>query len=159
MQLRIGQGFDVHQLAVGYKLWIGGIEVEHETGSVGHSDGDVLIHAICDAMLGALNLRDIGYHFPDTEADFKGIDSKVLLKKVNNLIEQKGYRVNNIDTTVCLQRPKLKELIPTMSATIAQVLEIEPDAVSVKATTTEKLGLVGREEGISAHAVVLLLKD
>ncbi|HPF93924.1 MAG TPA: 2-C-methyl-D-erythritol 2,4-cyclodiphosphate synthase [Tenuifilaceae bacterium] len=159
MSFRVGIGYDVHQLAEGYKLWLGGIEVPHVKGSVGHSDGDVLIHAICDAMLGAVAMRDIGYHFPDTDASFKGIDSKVLLKRVQSIITDKGYAVGNIDSTICLQKPKLKDLIPEMQRTLEQVLNLPQGTVSVKATTTEKLGFVGREEGISAYAVVMLQKN
>ncbi len=159
MNFRVGIGYDVHQLAKGYKLWLGGIEVSHVKGSVGHSDGDVLIHAICDAMLGAVAMRDIGYHFPDTDASFKGIDSKVLLKRVQSIITDKGYTVGNIDSTICLQKPKLKDLIPEMQRTLEQVLNLPQGTVSVKATTTEKLGFVGREEGISAYAVVMLQKN
>jgi 2-C-methyl-D-erythritol 2,4-cyclodiphosphate synthase len=159
MNFRVGIGYDVHQLAEGYMLWLGGIEVPHVKGSVGHSDGDVLIHAICDAMLGAVAMRDIGYHFPDTDASFKGIDSKVLLKRVQSIITDKGYAVGNIDSTICLQKPKLKDLIPEMQRTLEQVLNLPQGTVSVKATTTEKLGFVGREEGVSAYAVVMLKKN
>jgi len=159
MNFRVGIGYDVHQLAEGYMLWLGGIEVPHVKGSVGHSDGDVLIHAICDAMLGAVAMRDIGYHFPDTDASFKGIDSKVLLKRVQSIITDKGYVVGNIDSTICLQKPKLKDLIPEMQRTLEQVLNLPQGTVSVKATTTEKLGFVGREEGVSAYAVVMLKKN
>ncbi len=156
--LRIGNGYDVHRLAEGYDLWLGGINVPHSKGSVGHSDGDVLIHAICDALLGALALRDIGVHFPDTDPTLKGVDSKLLLKKVMELVRAKGYEVVNIDTVVCLQQPKIKNLIPQMQQTLAQVMGVEADSVSVKATTTEGLGFEGREEGVSAYAVVLLCK-
>lgn len=159
MELRIGQGYDVHQLGEGYELWIGGIFIPSEYGSIGHSDGDVLIHAICDALLGALALRDIGYHFPDTEPELKGIDSKILLDKTCQLITSKGYKINNIDTTVCLQSVKLKNHIPNMVSKLAEVLKINENQVSVKATTTERLGFVGREEGIEAHAVVLLTRE
>ena len=159
MNFRVGVGYDVHQLAEGYKLWLGGVEVPHVKGSVGHSDGDVLIHAICHAMLGAVAMRDIGYHFPDTDASFKGIDSKVLLKRVESIISDKGYVVGNIDSTICLQKPKLKDLIPEMQRTLEQVLNLPQGTVSVKATTTEKLGFVGREEGVSAYAVVMLQKN
>jgi 2-C-methyl-D-erythritol 2,4-cyclodiphosphate synthase len=158
MSIRVGIGYDVHRLAEGYPLWIGGIQVEHTKGSVGHSDGDVLIHAICDAMLGAAALRDIGYHFPDTDPTLKGIDSKILLKKSAQLIASAGYRIGNIDSTICLQKPKLMDLIPQMQRTLEKVLALEPGTVSVKATTTEKLGFVGMEEGISAYATVLLYK-
>ncbi len=159
MQFRIGQGYDVHKLGKGYELWVGGISIPAEYGSIGHSDGDVLIHAICDAMLGALNLRDIGYHFPDTDPELKGIDSKILLKKTCEIIKNKGYKINNIDSTVCLQKVKLKNHIPTMIATLEEVMELSENQISIKATTTEKLGFVGREEGVEAHAVVLLTKE
>jgi 2-C-methyl-D-erythritol 2,4-cyclodiphosphate synthase len=159
MSFRVGIGYDVHRLAEGYDLWIGGIKVEHTKGSVGHSDGDVLIHAICDALLGAAALRDIGYHFPDNDPNLKGIDSKILLAKTNVIIKNAGYSIANIDSTVCLQQPKLKELIPEMQQTLEQILKLETGTVSVKATTTEKLGFVGTEEGISAYATVLLNKE
>lgn len=159
MKIRIGFGYDVHKLEIGYQLWLGGIQVEHVKGSVGHSDGDVLIHAICDAMLGAANLRDIGIHFPDTDKSLKGIDSKVILKKTYELVQSKGYQIGNIDSTVCLQKPKIKDLIPTMQKVLADVLEISIDDISIKATTTENLGFVGKEEGIAAYAVVLLMKN
>lgn len=148
----------MHALAQGYALFVGGIQIPHSKGSVGHSDGDVLIHAICDAMLGALALRDIGYHFPDTDPSLKGVDSKVLLRKTHAIIEEKGYSIGNIDSTVCLQQPKLKDVIPTMQETLEGILNLSNGTVSVKATTSEKMGFVGREEGISAYAVVLLLK-
>jgi 2-C-methyl-D-erythritol 2,4-cyclodiphosphate synthase len=158
MNLRIGNGYDVHQLAPGLELWLGGIKIEHEKGSVAHSDGDVLIHAICDAILGAAGQRDIGVHFPDTSSEFKGIDSKILLKETVRIVEEKGYRIVNIDCVLCLQRPKVKALIPEMIATLAEVMGVDVGCVNVKATTTEKLGFVGREEGIEAHAVTLLYK-
>ncbi|WP_423126741.1 2-C-methyl-D-erythritol 2,4-cyclodiphosphate synthase [Gaoshiqia sp. Z1-71] len=158
MIFRIGFGYDVHRLAEGESLWLGGIPVPHQKGTVAHSDGDVLIHAICDAMLGAAKLRDIGYHFPDNSTDFKNIDSKVLLKKTNGLISEKGYTIGNIDATIAAQKPKLKDYIPMMEETLAEVLGVDFDAVSVKATTTEKLGFEGREEGISAYATVLIQK-
>lgn len=159
IDFRIGQGYDVHQLVEGRELWIGGILVPHTHGSLGHSDGDVLIHVLCDAMLGALNLRDIGFHFPDTASEYKGIDSKILLAKTYELIKQKGYVVNNIDTTVCLQQPKLKDFIPRMKLVLSEILELTDQVLSIKATTTEQLGFVGRKEGIEAHAVVLLKKQ
>jgi 2-C-methyl-D-erythritol 2,4-cyclodiphosphate synthase len=149
-------GYDVHQLVEGRDLWIGGIKIEHSLGLLGHSDADVLIHAICDALLGAANMRDIGFHFPDTSAETEGMDSKIILRKTIELIASKGYRVGNIDATICAQRPKMNPHIPQMQATLAQVMNLDPDAVSIKATTTEHLGFEGREEGISAHAVVLL---
>ncbi|PWD99908.1 2-C-methyl-D-erythritol 2,4-cyclodiphosphate synthase [Marinilabilia rubra] len=158
MSIRIGMGYDVHQLAEGYKLWIGGIEIPFKKGSVGHSDGDVLIHAICDALLGALNLRDIGYHFPDTDPDLKGIDSKILLEKTMNIIREKGYDLGNMDTTICLQKPKINPHIPEMQKTLARVMKVDISQVSVKATTTEKLGFVGEGKGISAYASVLINK-
>ena len=156
MSLRIGYGYDVHQLAEGEDLVIGGLTVPHEKGSVGHSDADVLLHVICDALLGALALGDIGTHFPDTDMAFKGIDSKVLLKRTWDLVQSHGWTLSNMDTTVCLQRPKLKPHIPQMRKCIAEVMEVEMGRIGIKATTTEKLGFVGTEEGVSAHAVVLL---
>ena len=159
MKIRVGVGFDVHKLVTGRELWLGGIRLEHEMGLLGHSDADVLIHAICDALLGAANMRDIGYHFPDNSADFKNIDSKILLAKTVKLIAGKGYRVGNVDATVCAERPKLKKFIPEMQEVLARVMEVDVDDVSIKATTTEKLGFTGREEGISAYATVLIEKD
>lgn len=159
MKIRVGFGFDVHRLVEGRELWLGGIRLEHEKGLLGHSDADVLIHAICDALLGAANMRDIGYHFPDTAGEFKNIDSKILLRKTVALIATKGYVVGNIDATVCAERPKLKKHIPEMQQVLAQVMGIDEDDVSIKATTTEKLGYTGREEGISAYAIVLLTKS
>ena len=156
--MRIGFGFDVHQLVPDRDLWLGGIKIEHSLGLLGHSDADVLIHAICDALLGAANMRDIGYHFPDTAAETDGIDSKILLRKTIDLIATKGYRVGNIDATVCAERPKLNPHIPAMQQCLAKVMGIDEDAVSIKATTTEKLGFIGREEGISAYAVCLIEK-
>ena len=155
---RIGFGYDVHALVPDRELWLGGIKVPHTLGLLGHSDADVLIHAICDAMLGAANLKDIGYHFPDTSSSFKNIDSKILLKECDRLIKEKGYTISNIDSTICAQKPKLKDYIDPMRECLAKVLELDPDCVSVKATTTEKLGFVGKEEGIAAQAVVLLKK-
>lgn len=156
MSLRIGYGYDVHQLAEGEDLVIGGLVIPHEKGSVGHSDADVLLHVICDAMLGALALGDIGTHFPDTDPELKGIDSKILLRQTWELVQAKGYALVNMDTTVCLQRPKLKPHIQGMRQCIAQILDVDVDLIGIKATTTEKLGFVGTEQGISAHAVVLL---
>ena len=156
---RVGVGYDVHRLAEGHELWLGGVKVQHTRGSVAHSDGDVLIHAICDALLGALALRDIGFHFPDSDPTLKGVDSKVLLKKTQEIIVNRGYSIANIDSTICLQGPKIQSLIPTMQNTLEDILGMEQGTVSVKATTTEKLGFVGREEGISAYAVALLCKD
>ena len=159
MKIRVGFGFDVHQLVAGRELWLGGVRLEHEKGLLGHSDADVLIHAICDALLGAANMRDIGYHFPDTAGEFKNIDSKILLKKTVELIGDKGYSVGNIDATICAERPKLKANIPAMQQTPSAVMGIDEDDISIKATTTEKLGFTGREEGISAYATVLIMKE
>jgi 2-C-methyl-D-erythritol 2,4-cyclodiphosphate synthase len=156
MKIRVGFGFDVHQLVEGRDLWLGGIRLEHTKGLLGHSDADVLIHAICDALLGAANMRDIGYHFPDTGAEFKNIDSKILLRRTVEIIATKGYRVGNIDATICAERPKLKAHIPSMQECLAECMGINVDDVSIKATTTEKLGFTGREEGISAYATVLI---
>lgn len=158
MNIRIGNGYDVHRLAEELPLWLGGVLIPHTKGSVAHSDGDVLIHAICDALLGAAGLRDIGVYFPDTDAAYKGIDSKILLKRVMELVREKGFQVGNVDTIICLQRPKIKDHIPQMQETMARVMGIEIDNVSIKATTSENIGFVGREEGISAYAVVLLSK-
>ena len=141
------------------ELWLGGIKFEHELGLLGHSDADVLIHAICDALLGAANMRDIGYHFPDNAGEFKNIDSKILLAKTVSLIATKGYRVGNVDATVCAERPKLKARIPEMQEVLAGLMQVDVEDVSIKATTTEKLGFTGREEGISAYATVLIEKD
>ena len=159
MKIRVGFGFDVHQLVEGRELWLGGVKLQHKKGLLGHSDADVLIHAICDALLGAANMRDIGYHFPDNASEYKNIDSKLLLKKVVELIAIKGYRVGNIDATVCAERPKLNPHIPVMQQVLAEVMGVGVDDVSIKATTTEKLGFTGREEGISAYATVLIEKD
>lgn len=156
MSLRIGYGYDVHQLAEGENLVIGGLTIPHEKGSVGHSDADVLLHVICDALLGALALGDIGTHFPDTDPAYKGIDSKILLRDTWALVKARGYQLANVDSTVCLQRPKLKPHIPEMRACIAGILGVDMDRIGIKATTTEKLGFVGLEKGVSAHAVVLL---
>ena len=156
MDFRVGQGYDVHRLAEGETLWLGGILIPHNKGTVAHSDGDVVIHAICDALLGAAKLRDIGTHFPDNSAEFKNIDSKILLKKSYLFVLEKGFEIVNIDCTISAQQPKLKPFIPEMERTMAEVLEIGEDRISVKATTTEKLGFEGREEGISVSAVVLL---
>lgn len=156
--VRIGLGYDVHQLAAGEELWLGGILIPHEKGTVAHSDGDVLLHAICDALLGAAGLRDIGFHFPDTDAAYKNIDSKILLKSVYQLVQEKGYFLINLDATISAQRPKLKDWIPSMESVIAGLLETTAEFVNVKATTTEQLGFEGREEGISVQAVVLIEK-
>ncbi len=158
MDFRVGQGYDVHRLAEGETLWLGGILIPHSKGTVAHSDGDVVIHAICDALLGAAKLRDIGTHFPDSSVEFKNIDSKILLKKTLELITHKGFGIVNIDCTISAQQPKLKPYIPEMELVMANVLEIDVELVSVKATTTERLGFEGREEGISVNAVALLKK-
>lgn len=157
--IRIGQGYDVHRLAEGETLWLGGILIPHNKGTVAHSDGDVLIHAICDALLGAVNLGDIGTHFPDNSEKFKNIDSKILLEKSYELVKSAGFEIVNIDSTVSAQQPKLKPFIPEMKKVMAEVLGINIEQISVKATTTEKLGFEGREEGISALAVVLVQKN
>lgn len=156
---RVGFGYDVHQLVEGRELWLGGIKIDHTQGLLGHSDADVLIHAICDALLGAANLRDIGYHFPDTAGEYENIDSKILLRKTIDLLAEKGYSVGNIDATLCAERPKLNPHIPTMQRVLAEVMGVDEDQVSIKATTTEKLGFTGRQEGISAYAVCLICKD
>lgn len=159
MKIRVGFGFDVHQLIEGRELWLGGIRLEHEKGLFGHSDADVLVHAICDALLGAANLRDIGYHFPDTAGEYKNIDSKLLLKQTVGLLAAKGYQVGNMDATICAERPKLKMHIPLMQQTLSVVMGVDIDDISIKATTTEKLGFTGREEGISAYVTVLISKE
>ena len=156
--IRVGMGYDVHQLVKGRDLWMGGIKLEHELGLLGHSDADVLIHAICDAILGAANMRDIGYHWPDTSAETEGMDSKIILKKTIELIATKGYHLVNIDATICAERPKMNPHIPEMQQTMAQVMGCDLDQISIKATTTEKLGFTGRQEGISAYAVALIEK-
>ena len=159
MNIRVGFGYDVHQLAPGRKLTIGGVEIPHDKGPVAHSDGDVLIHAICDALLGAAGLRDIGYQFPDTSMDFKNISSLTLLRRTCSLLKEQGYRVGNMDSTLCLQRPKIKDHVPRMITMLADAMDTDVANVSVKATTTEKLGFVGEEKGISAYAVVLIHKE
>jgi 2-C-methyl-D-erythritol 2,4-cyclodiphosphate synthase len=158
MDIRVGNGYDVHALSEGESLWLGGIKIEHEKGTIAHSDGDVLIHALCDALLGALALGDIGKYFPDNDLKYKNIDSKILLRKCCDLVAINGFEIGNIDTIICAQRPKLKDYIPEMQKCLATVMAVEPSQISVKATTTEKLGFVGREEGISTYAVVLLKK-
>ena len=158
MNIRVGMGYDVHQLVECRALWMGGIKIEHSLGLLGHSDADVLIHAICDAILGAANMRDIGYHFPDTSDATLDMDSKIILKKTVELIATKGYRLVNIDATICAERPKMNPHIPAMQLTMAQVIGCDPDQISIKATTTERLGFTGREEGISAYAVALIEK-
>lgn len=159
MNIRVGFGFDVHQLGEKEEFWLGGILIPHTKGAIGHSDADVLIHVICDAILGAANMRDIGFHFPDTSSDYKGIDSKILLRDVIKLVSDKGYRIGNIDSTICLQQPKINPHIPEMKETLCPIMNIDVDSLSIKATTTEKLGYVGREEGVSAYATVLLFKE
>lgn len=159
MKIRVGFGYDVHRLVEGRELWLGGIKLEHTLGLLGHSDADVLIHALCDALLGAANMRDIGYHFPDTSDDFKGIDSKILLADTMKLIREKGYEFSNADITVAAERPKLNPHIEEMKACLAQVMGCEVDDISIKATTTEKLGFTGRQEGIAAYATVLITKE
>ena len=156
--IRVGMGYDVHQLVEGRDLWMGGIKLEHTLGLLGHSDADVLIHAICDAILGAANMRDIGYHFPDTSAETDGMDSKIILKKTIELIATKSYHLVNIDATICAEKPKMNPHIPAMQQCMAQVIGCDPDQISIKATTTEKLGFTGRQEGISAYAVALIEK-
>ena len=156
--IRIGMGYDVHQLVEGRDLWLGGIKIEHTHGLLGHSDADVLIHAVCDALLGAANMRDIGYHFPDTSEETDGIDSKILLAKTIELIKTKGYTLGNIDCTVCAEQPKLNPHIEDMKLCMAKVMQADIDQISIKATTTEKLGFTGRKEGISAYAVALIEK-
>lgn len=160
MKIKVGMGFDVHQLVEGRDLWIGGVKLEHTKGLLGHSDADVLIHAICDAILGAANMRDIGYHFPPQKGnEFENIDSKILLKRTVQLVAEKGYTIGNIDSTICAERPKMNPRIQEMKDCLAGVMGIDVDDISIKATTTEKLGFTGREEGISAYAVVLLQKN
>jgi 2-C-methyl-D-erythritol 2,4-cyclodiphosphate synthase len=159
MNFRVGFGFDVHQLAAGRKLILGGVEIPHEKGSVAHSDGDVLIHALCDALLGAANLRDIGFHFPDTSGEFKDINSLILLDRTMKLLHQHGYKLGNADMTLCLERPKIKDYVPRMIENLARVMETGIDQVSVKATTNEKMGFVGKEEGMAAYAVVLISRE
>lgn len=159
MKIRTGIGFDVHKLAEGLPLWLGGIKIDHSKGCVAHSDGDVLIHAICDALLGAAAMRDIGYHFPDNDNTYKAIDSKILLKRTVDLIAERGFKIGNVDSILCMQQPKLKPHIPEMQRVLANVMGIDVEDVSVKATTTEKLGFEGREEGVSAYASVLIYKD
>lgn len=156
--IRVGMGYDVHKLVEGRDLWLGGIKINHSLGLLGHSDADVLIHAICDAILGAANMRDIGYHFPDTSEATLNMDSKIILKKTVELISSKGYHIGNIDATVCAERPKINPHVPEMTKCMAEVMGIDEDQISIKATTTEKLGFTGREEGMSAYAVCLIEK-
>lgn len=159
MGIRVGFGFDVHQLQEGLDLFVGGVQIPHNKGALGHSDADALIHAICDALLGAAGLKDIGYYFPDTSAEFKGIDSKILLQRVVGLIKEKGYAVGNVDASLVLERPKIKAHIDAMREVLASILQVDIDDVSIKATTNEKMGYVGREEGIAAYAVCLIQKQ
>ncbi len=159
MNIRVGFGYDVHPLGEGRELWLGGIKLVFDKGCVGHSDADVLLHAICDALLGAANLRDIGFHFPNTSAEFKGADSKVLLKKVNELLKEKNYSIGNIDATLSLEAPKINPHITEMQQVIAGVLGIDTDCISIKATTNEKLGYVGKGEGVNAYAVALISRN
>ena len=159
MKIRVGFGFDVHALVPDRDLWLGGIKIEHTLGLQGHSDADVLIHAICDALLGAANMRDIGYHFPDTAGEYKDIDSKILLRETMRLLRDAGYELGNIDATIAAEKPKLNPHIPEMKRVLAEVMNVEADDISIKATTTEKLGFTGRQEGISAYATVLIQKD
>ena len=158
MKIRVGFGYDVHALVPDRELWMGGIRIEHTLGLLGHSDADVLIHAICDALLGAANMRDIGYHFPDTAGEYKNIDSKILLRNTMKLLREAGYELGNIDATVAAERPKLNPHIPAMKQTLAEVMQVDEDDISIKATTTEKLGFTGRQEGIAAYATVLIQK-
>ena len=158
MKIRVGFGYDVHKLVQGRDLWLGGIKIEHTEGLLGHSDADVLIHAICDALLGAANMRDIGFHFPDTAGEYENIDSNILLRKTMALLREAGYELGNIDATVAAERPKLNPHIPEMKRVLASVLEVDEDDISIKATTTEKLGFTGRQEGMAAYATVLIQK-
>ena len=158
MKIRVGFGYDVHALVPDRELWMGGIRIEHTLGLLGHSDADVLIHAICDALLGAANMRDIGYHFPDTAGEYKNIDSQILLRDTMKLLREAGYELGNIDATVAAERPKLNPHIPAMKQTLAEVMQVDEDDISIKATTTEKLGFTGRQEGIAAYATVLIQK-
>jgi len=154
--MRIGFGYDVHRLVAGRELWLGGVKIDYELGLDGHSDADVLIHAICDALLGATGLRDIGYYFPDNNADFKSIDSKILLAKTTQLVRNEGFEIENIDSTICAEKPKISPFIDDMKKILAEILQIQQENIGIKATTTEKLGFVGRKEGMAAYAVVLL---
>ena len=159
MKIRVGFGYDVHQFTPNRALWLGGVSIEHSLGLLGHSDADVLIHAICDALLGAANLRDIGYHFSDTSPEFKNIDSKILLAKTMNLLREQGYELSNIDATVCAEEPKINPHIANMKQTLAQVMHVSEEDISIKATTSEKMGFVGRKEGMAAYATVLIYKQ
>lgn len=159
MKIKVGFGYDVHRLVEGRELWLGGVKIDHSQGLLGHSDADVLIHAICDALLGAANMRDIGYHFPDSDPRYAGIDSKKLLRETVRLIAERGWQVGNVDATLCAQAPRLSPHIPAMQTCLAQVMGVDVDDVSIKATTTERLGFVGQQEGMAAYAVVLIQKE
>lgn len=158
MNIRVGFGYDVHVFAPGRELWLGGVKIEYEKGLLGHSDADVLIHALCDALLGAANLRDIGFHFPDTDAEYKNIDSKILLRKTMGLLRERGYEFGNADCTICAEQPKINPHVEAMQACLAEVMGTDKDCISIKATTMEKMGFVGRKEGIAAYATVLIGK-
>ncbi|TXI81694.1 MAG: 2-C-methyl-D-erythritol 2,4-cyclodiphosphate synthase [Flavobacteriales bacterium] len=158
MMFRVGFGFDVHRLVAGRELWLGGVRVPHEVGALGHSDADVLLHAVCDALLGAVAMGDIGRHFPDTDARWKGADSKLLLKEVVRMLAEQGWRVGNVDSTLVLERPKIMPHVPAMRTVMAELLQVNEDAVSIKATTNETMGFVGRKEGVVAHAVAMVLR-
>ena len=159
MKIRVGFGYDVHQLTENRELWLGGVQIPHEKGALGHSDADVLLHAICDALLGAAGKRDIGFYFPDTSSEFKNIDSKILLQRTIQVLKDDGWKVGNIDSTLCMERPKIMSFVPEMKKVISSICEIEEEDVSIKATTSEKMGFVGREEGVNAYAVALVQKD
>ncbi|MFM1771116.1 MAG: hypothetical protein RLZZ71_258 [Bacteroidota bacterium] len=159
MKIRVGFGYDVHQLTENRELWLGGVQIPHDKGALGHSDADVLLHAICDALLGAAGKRDIGFYFPDTSSEFKNIDSKILLQRTIQVLKDDGWKVGNIDSTLCMERPKIMSFVPEMKKVISSICEIEEEDVSIKATTSEKMGFVGREEGVNAYAVALIQKD
>jgi 2-C-methyl-D-erythritol 2,4-cyclodiphosphate synthase len=159
VKIRVGFGFDVHQLKEGTDFWLGGVKIKHHKGAIGHSDADVLIHAICDALLGAANMRDIGFHFPNTDNEYRGIDSKILLSRVTELVRKKGFEIGNVDATLCLESPKINPYIPQMEQILVKTMNLEEGDVSIKATTSEKMGYVGKEEGVNAYAVVLIQKD
>jgi 2-C-methyl-D-erythritol 2,4-cyclodiphosphate synthase len=159
MKIRVGFGYDVHQLTENRELWLGGVQIPHDKGALGHSDADVLLHAICDALLGAAGKRDIGFYFPDTSSEFKNIDSKILLQRTIQVLKDDGWKVGNIDSTLCMERPKFMSFVPEMKKVISSICEIEEEDVSIKATTSEKMGFVGREEGVNAYAVALIQKD
>jgi 2-C-methyl-D-erythritol 2,4-cyclodiphosphate synthase len=159
MKIRVGFGYDVHQLTENRELWLGGVRIPHDKGALGHSDADVILHAICDALLGAAGKRDIGFYFPDTSSEFKNIDSKILLQRTIQVLKDDGWKVGNIDSTLCMERPKIMSFVPEMKKVISSICEIEEEDVSIKATTSEKMGFVGREEGVNAYAVTLIQKD